>query len=639
MAPEEQDRCAGPPSGQPGSALDRLCERLIVGLHILILAYAVLAWGTVRQSEAAVVEAMVALLLGLWIVRLWASPNPRLFWPPICWAALAFLALAVVRCHFVDVPYPARQELARVVVCGAVFFAALNNANRSRWTVGVAAALILLASALSVTALFQYWEHGPSSIWGWVRPTNFTTRGSGTFVNPDHFAGFLELTAPLALAGALLCRIRLCWRILLGGAAFLMAAGVFVSLSRGGIVALAAAFSALLLTLLFRRRHRLGAGLALAGLLSAGILFAAHSGSFYKRFHLIGEELPLRVDMWRVAVKLFKTEPVWGVGPGLYDHKFFLYRGPGAAIQPVFAHSDYLQTLCEWGVIGAALVGAALVILLLGCLKTWRAIRRKTDEPDGGAHAQEAFLAGAGFGLFAILLHCLIDFQMHVPPNALIAVTWMALLSGQLRLVSARHWVPLSPPLRVAATAAAAAALLWLAHQSWMDRREGCELNVAEHYENSLETRIAAYRRALECEPHNPRTLAYLGNALRRLGIDELPSNTQPTEEALVVLQKAMVEDPYYSRNPMWYGICLDSLGKTNESLPWYEKACAIEPNGQEAWLYLARHYLVIEDYETARTLSYKSIKLRYDVRAENYLWVAEARMARHKSLNTHPAK
>ena len=42
--------------------------------------------------------------------------------------------------------------------------------------------------------------------------------------------------------------------------------------------------------------------------------------------------------------------------------------------------------------------------------------------------------------MLAILIHSFMDFNMHIPANAMVAVTLMALLSCYLRFATDRYW-------------------------------------------------------------------------------------------------------------------------------------------------------------------------------------------------------
>ena len=45
-------------------------------------------------------------------------------------------------------------------------------------------------------------------------------------------------------------------------------------------------------------------------------------------------------------------------------------------------------------------------------------------------------MLGASLGLAAILAHSAVDFNMHIPANAILAITLMALLSSHLRFAT-----------------------------------------------------------------------------------------------------------------------------------------------------------------------------------------------------------
>src|SRR5271163_2976282 len=111
-------------------SMDTWCERGILGLALAILVFAPLATGTVLESQFLVVEALTVGIMALWAARFWLRPKPRFYWPPICWAVVAFALYAVVRYLTADIEYIARQEMIQVLVYAALFFAVLNNLQR-----------------------------------------------------------------------------------------------------------------------------------------------------------------------------------------------------------------------------------------------------------------------------------------------------------------------------------------------------------------------------------------------------------------------------------------------------------------------------------------------------------------------------
>ena len=106
----------------------------------------------------------------------------------------------------------------------------------------------------------------------------------------------------------------------------------------------------------------------------------------------------------------------------------------------MYVHNDYLNTLCEWGVVGMGLIAAAVALLYKGAIKTWSFVRHSSNHHGGHRSNKSAFVAGASLGLLALLLHSFLDFNMHIPANAIVAVTLMALITAHWRFATERYW-------------------------------------------------------------------------------------------------------------------------------------------------------------------------------------------------------
>ncbi len=151
-----------------------------------------------------------------------------------------------------------------------------------------------------------------------------------------------------------------------------------------------------------------------------------------------------RVLLWQAAIRIWQENPWWGVGPAHYDYRFRQFRPAELQLRPGWAHNDYVNALTEWGVVGTALITSAWVLLGLGVLKTWPCVRGKPRELEEERNSNKfAFVLGASLGLAAMLVHSVVDFNMHIPANAILAITLMALLSSHLRFATDRYWVTL----------------------------------------------------------------------------------------------------------------------------------------------------------------------------------------------------
>jgi hypothetical protein len=74
-----------------------------------------------------------------------------------------------------------------------------------------------------------------------------------------------------------------------------------------------------------------------------------------------------RIPLWKVAWHRFEARPVLGQGAGTFESSWDRYRLDGNYFV-VNAHSLYLENLDELGVVGVALLGAVIVLFLIGAL-------------------------------------------------------------------------------------------------------------------------------------------------------------------------------------------------------------------------------------------------------------------------------
>src|SRR5215471_5477786 len=169
--------------------VDKWCERVILGLVLAILVFTPLAFGGRPQPPAGVffdfllldmfqmAQWLTVAVLIVWGIRLAASPRPRLLWPPICWAVLAFVGYAIARYLTADIEYAARQELIHVLVYAFLFFAILNHLHRQESIQIITLTLVFLAMVISCYAVYQFLTHSTRV---WHVFTQYKGRASGT---------------------------------------------------------------------------------------------------------------------------------------------------------------------------------------------------------------------------------------------------------------------------------------------------------------------------------------------------------------------------------------------------------------------------------------------------------------------------
>jgi O-antigen ligase len=624
-----QAKAEEPAQSRLRERLDVFCERGILGAVVLIVLWGPLAFGGIPAPAFLVIQGLTILALGLWAVRLWVQQSFRLLWPPICWAVFIFVLYALVRCRLVQIEYIARQELIQVIVYASLFFIIINNFHRRESATIIILCLIVLGLLLSWDAVFQFATKYPR-VWGF--PRRFMERASGTYINANHLAGFLGMMVPLALSYMLMSRFTPTMKVLFAYCALAMLAGIGITLSRGGILATSATLLVFFLVLLFQRGYWLPALGVLAALVALGIAFEAEFESVQKRFEFTfksGHLEDIRVDYWPAAIHIFEDHPLWGGGPGHFDSEFARYRPPIAQIRPVYAHNDYLNTLAEWGVTGMAIIAAACALLYYGALKTWPALRQ-ADLEAGAAQKSDrsAFLMGACMGLLALLFHSVVDFNMHVPANAAIAVTLMALISAQWRFATERFWKNPGRPGRILLTVMMAAAMAWLAAEGARRGREAFWQRRAADETASWNDRLAGLEKAYEAEPANFENSYNLGEYYRVSSLQGDRGYEDQARQAMQWYAKSMASNPLDAFVPMRYGMCLDWLGETNQASVYFGLADRLDPNNGHVALFQGRHCVELGDYPAAKRWFQRSVDLCGDSVAFWSLYMLNERMA-----------
>ncbi|HEV2392323.1 MAG TPA: O-antigen ligase family protein [Verrucomicrobiae bacterium] len=620
--------------------VDRWCERGVLYLVLAILTFGPLAIGAVRGFDFAIIEGLTLGVMALWAIRLWVSPRPQLLWPPICWAVIAFSLYAVGRYLTADIEYVARQEVLHVLVYAFLFLAILNNLHRQETTQIISFALVFLAMAISFYAVYQFLT---DSNYVWGLPKAYPHRGSGTYINPNDLAGFLEMLLPIGLAYALVGRLKPVTRILLSYASLAILAGIAVTISRGGWVSTGVALTLLLGALAFRRRYRLPVLVLAVVAIGVGAFLLPKSFFIQSRIkqtmsasNKVNDDM--RFAIWAPAWRMWQDHPWWGVGPAHFDARFHQYRPEGVQLSPVRTHNDYLNTLVDWGVTGLALVLAAVALLFFGVWKTRSSVRLSSGELGGKSGSNKfAFVLGASLGLVAILVHSFVDFNMHIPANAILAVTLMALLSSHLRFATERYWFTLKVWSRVLASALLFLGGAYVAQQAWRLGTEALWLDRAERAPVFSAKQIDLLSRAFASDPMNPETALSIGEAFRRESQEggEFYQGQQGAnyrtlaEQAMTWYQRGMKLNPWDSRNYSGYGWCLDWLDRQAESAPYFSQAEELDPNNYFNLNNIGLHYIQAGDFAAAKPWFERSLRLEWHDNpiAQNYLQIANMRL------------
>jgi O-antigen ligase len=211
-------------------------------------------------------------------------------------------------------------------------------------------------------------------------------------------------------------------RALVGACAVLMAGTIFLSTSRGGMLAFAvemALFAAL--TLGKRRSPRIALGTASVCVLILALLIFLGKGQVLGR---LGDLSPgMRLAITKDSLRMFSQRPILGWGLGTFPTIYPTYRSFYTNLFVNEAHNDYVQLLVETGLLGFALMLWFLVRLYRHGLPTSRRWE---------FHWDAAVSLAALLGCTGMLLHSFVDFNLHIPANAALFYVLCGLAASKL---------------------------------------------------------------------------------------------------------------------------------------------------------------------------------------------------------------
>jgi putative inorganic carbon (HCO3(-)) transporter len=522
-----------------------------------------------------------ALLVCLRALR-WSDPAAALHLPPGALAWLGFLGYGTLAIFLYGTPYEARVELLRAASLWAAYWAWANLGGvggRWRWVLGL---VVLAAAANAIYGSYYHFMGTPERVLWFDRvaeAVDYGPRSSGTYFCPNHWASWLAMLAPVALALLFATEAGVWLRLLAAGALLTFLPAINFSQSRAGLVGLAAGLGVTVLALVWRR-SRVGFALLLVllPLLAAGggYVYLQHAPAVKARFHEAVVEGKtgngFRINQWRDTWLMIQARPWVGQGPGSYAWAVEAYRKHmrDPDHQALYAHNDYLHSVAEYGVVGTPLVALPLAWLL------WRLLgaawRRKTSATNA------VLLAGLLGAWAAMLVHALFDFNLRIYANAATLAALSGLLAG--RLQQERDWA-LPVARRALCVAGAAATALLLAVLGWTLISYYLEIHAAHAFTvPDYEAGERAARLALRVDGGNWYAADTLGSLLQsraRWGQDARERKAD-AEGAVQAFAQAARGNSRNMETRFEQGMALIECGRLEEGLQLIRQAADTNP-------------------------------------------------------------
>jgi len=267
-------------------------------------------------------------------------------------------------------------------------------------------------------------------LWTW-KPADPAAKPFGPFVNPNHLATWLLMAGSLT-AGYLVSHnralgltqssLRLRVRdwladgrgMLLAAALVAMVVGIAATLSRAAIVGAAAALAVGIALSDANHRGRTGKVVATIVALVLSAALWSNRDALARKFEAV--TTLGRLEIWRETVPVLRDFWVAGTGVGTYGPTMLHYQTGFREVHFNQAHSEYVQTAAE----GGLLVVAPLVVALGAALRLGRRRLLEDRRPISWVRI------GAAAGLAGAAAQGLFETGLRIPANGLLA----AVLAG-----------------------------------------------------------------------------------------------------------------------------------------------------------------------------------------------------------------
>lgn len=444
------------PSKGPGARTARYLSRIIFSALLLLIFLVAIPYGTVEPWWEACFESIVFALGALWIIdgmlgRGWLLREHRIFLPVILLIVYAFVqtlpllpesassaGLKLWTAISAD-PYETRLSVLKLLALTLFAVMLLRYTTTKRRLRSLIYTLMGVGLASAFFAILrQTTQHSP----GFLLPSLLPGVGYGQFINRNHFAFLMEMVLGLILGLIVARGVRRDQLLIYLAPALPIWAALVLCNSRGGLFGMLAEvlFLALLFSLMGSKREGRGQArenrgflrsltrsaifrpVLIVGLIATVFLGAILLGgeSLTSRLETVSSEVGTessqgnagaqRAEIWRATWQMIKDHPLLGVGFNGYWAAIPQYHNASGKLVPQQAHNDYLELMASGGLIGVALTGWFLFLLIKEMARSWRS---------HDSFCRAASMA-ASIGLFGVAVHSVVDFGLHITINALI---------------------------------------------------------------------------------------------------------------------------------------------------------------------------------------------------------------------------
>ena len=516
-------------------------------------------------------------------------PRPKTKADLLCLGASGiFFGYIIVRALTSPISYSARPDLYSVLAALAVYGLTILLSS-STMRMAVIASLMAFAVIHVLIGVIQFNRGDNFMLIPFLQRANYGHRASGFYVCPNHLAGLLEVLGVFGLSITCWSRWPVWSKLLIAYLVCVCYAGVAITGSRGGYLSVAASlivFAVLSLIVLGAGGRNLLLKFGLSGLIALTAVLIAVALLFHQSF-LLSERTGnmidtknMRLQLWHAAIEQWKLQPLTGTGSGTYRFYGRQFRTEKMQMDPNDVHNDYLHLLCEYGVAGCAGFLLFFFAHLRHGLRGFTYFGPKRLATGSSPLSDRLALnIGALSAIGAYVVHSVVDFNLHIPANALLLAFVFGLIANpgiKYSSETARPAVNIIPQVAIALLGVI---LLIQSTRLFFGEYYAERARTALRDENPSAA-IAFANKALVHEKQNPDIYFYLGRALcavahKKDRADELAPFY---EGALGAFENANRLAPLDGTYPLELASTYDEVGRFAEAEGMYAVARSRDP-------------------------------------------------------------
>jgi O-antigen ligase len=407
-----------------------------------LLLFGPVAFGAVEPWSIFIVETGSVLLFGLWLTKQWLEGEIKVLWNPLFLPMAAFAVLILLQFVLRISVYPHDSIAQAMLYCAYAMLCFLANQNLLRASQARKVAVILAIFGITVACFALFQGVAPNGKLYWVRQPRLGGWIYGPYVNHNHYAGLMELLVPIPLIIALSRLVQEKTRIAAGIAAAIMVGTIFLSGSRGGMLAIFVELAVLGVVLSRQeKKTRIALGVGAFAVVLISLLAWLGGKELTTRVTSISTEAKgeisggMRLSIDRDTIQMFRRKPILGWGLGTFPVVYPQFRSFYTNFFVNEAHNDYLQLLSEMGLLGFATMVWFVAELFR---RVPRKIQKWTTDVSG------AVTLACTLGITGILVHSLIDFNLQIPANAALFYVFCTIAAAPALLQRSRKRRPVS---------------------------------------------------------------------------------------------------------------------------------------------------------------------------------------------------